>query len=89
MVARTQKTAEKGDIVVAGIPGEEGTVKTFNRKGDKVVLEPANERLAPMEFDPSDVHDLRPSGHRHAPHLGTGRGATTPKPAQSLAMACL
>jgi repressor LexA len=55
VVARTQSTADKGDIVVAGIPGEEGTVKTFNRKGDKVVLEPANERLAPMVFDPSEV----------------------------------
>jgi len=55
VVARTQSTADKGDIVVAGIPGEEGTVKTFNRRGDKVVLEPANERLAPMVFDPSEV----------------------------------
>ncbi len=55
VVARTQSTADKGDIVVAGIPGEEGTVKTFNRKGDKVVLEPANDRLEPMVFDPSEV----------------------------------
>jgi repressor LexA len=55
VVARTQNTAEKGDIVIAGIPGEEGTVKTFNRRGDKVVLEPANERLKPLVFDPSDV----------------------------------
>lgn len=55
VVARTQNTADKGDIVIAGIPGEEGTVKTFNRKGDKVVLEPANERLEPMVFDPSEV----------------------------------
>lgn len=55
VVARTQNTADKGDIVVAGIPGEEGTVKTFNRRGDKVVLEPANDRLEPMVFDPSDV----------------------------------
>lgn len=55
VVARTQSTAEKGDIVVAGIPGEEGTVKTFNRRGQKVVLEPANPRLEPMLFDPSDV----------------------------------
>lgn len=55
VVARTQNTAEKGDIVVAGIPGEEGTVKTFNRRADKVVLEPSNARLSPMEFDPSEV----------------------------------
>jgi repressor LexA len=45
----------KGDVVVAGIPGEEGTVKTFSRKGAKVVLSPANARLVPMELDPADV----------------------------------
>ena len=33
VVARAQTTADNGDIVVAGIPGEEATVKTFQRKG--------------------------------------------------------
>ncbi len=55
VVVRQQPEAEKGDIVVAGIPGEEATVKTYQRKGTKVVLQPANERLQPMEFDPADV----------------------------------
>jgi repressor LexA len=55
VVARQQAEAHKGEIVVAGIPGEEGTVKTYSRKGRKVVLLPANERLSPMEFDPADV----------------------------------
>ena len=55
VVARAQETAEKGDIVVAGIPGEEATVKTYARRGAKVVLQPANARLAPMEFDPDEV----------------------------------
>jgi repressor LexA len=55
VVARQTSDARKGEIVVAGIPGEEATVKTFSRKGNKVVLLPANARLAPMEFDPSDV----------------------------------
>jgi len=55
VVVRQQPEAEKGDIVVAGIPGEEATVKTYTRKGAKVVLVPANQRLAPMEFDPSEV----------------------------------
>jgi repressor LexA len=55
VVARAQITAEKGDIVVAGIPGEEATVKTYSRKGGKVVLTPANVRLSPMELDPSDA----------------------------------
>ena len=55
IVARAQNVADKGDIVVAGIPGDEATVKTFTRKGNKVVLLPANAALEPMEFDPSEV----------------------------------
>jgi repressor LexA len=55
VVARVQTTAEKGDIVVAGLPGEEATVKTYSRKGSKVVLLPSNPRLEPMSFDPADV----------------------------------
>jgi len=55
VVARQQPDARKGDVVVAGIPGDEATVKTFSRKGSKVVLLPANQRLAPMEFDPKEV----------------------------------
>jgi repressor LexA len=56
VVARSQPTADDGEIVVAGIPGDEATVKTFTRTSDKVVLLPANERLGPMEFDPGEVH---------------------------------
>ena len=55
VVARAQPTADRGDIVVAGIPGEEATVKTYDRKGGKVILVPANERLTPMEFPADDV----------------------------------
>ena len=55
VVAKAQEHAERGDVVVAGIPGEEATVKTYNTKGTKVVLEPSNERLSPMVFDAEDV----------------------------------
>lgn len=55
VVARAQSTARNGEIVVAGIPGEEATVKTFRTRGATIVLEPANERLEPMVFDPSEV----------------------------------
>ena len=55
VVVRQQEEANKGDVVVAGIPGEEATVKTYGRKGNKVVLNPANPRLSPMVFDPRDV----------------------------------
>jgi repressor LexA len=55
VVVRQQPDAERGDVVVAGIPGGEATVKTFGRKGGKIVLTPANPRLGPMEFDPDEV----------------------------------
>jgi repressor LexA len=55
VVVRVQPTAEAGDIVVAGIPGEEATVKTYLVKRGKVVLRPANPALEDMVFDPRDV----------------------------------
>jgi repressor LexA len=55
VVVRQQPEADRGDIVVAGIPGEEATVKTYSRRSGKVVLTPANPRLQPMVFEPSDV----------------------------------
>jgi repressor LexA len=55
VVVRQQETADKGDVVVAGIPGDEATVKTYGRKGAKVVLQPANSTMSPMVFDPGDV----------------------------------
>ena len=55
VVVRQQSEARNGEIVVAGIPGEEATVKTFTKHGSRVVLVPANERLAPMEFDAGEV----------------------------------
>jgi repressor LexA len=55
VVAKAQSTADNGDIVVAGIPGDEATVKTYERKAGKVTLIPANERLSPMVFTTDDV----------------------------------
>jgi repressor LexA len=55
VVVRSDPTGTPGDIVVAGIPGEEATVKTFRRTATHVVLEPANPRLEPMVFDPDEV----------------------------------
>ena len=55
VVVRSQDTANAGDIVVAGIPGEEATVKTFTRSGDDIVLAPANEAMSPLVFSPNDV----------------------------------
>jgi repressor LexA len=55
VVVRQQPQAEQGDIVVAGIPDGEATVKRFSTRDGLVVLTPANERLSPMEFDPAEV----------------------------------
>jgi repressor LexA len=55
VVVKAQPTAEAGDIVVAGIPGEEATVKTFRRKGDAIILQPANPHFEPMSFGPGEV----------------------------------
>ncbi len=55
VVCRSETTARKGQIVVAGIPGEEATVKTFDTDGDQVVLVPSNAALEPMRFDADEV----------------------------------
>jgi repressor LexA len=55
VIARQQSTADPGDTVVAGIPGEEGTVKTFLRRRSKIVLRPENPDLDEMVFEPDDV----------------------------------
>ena len=56
VVVRQQPEVHKGDVVVAGIPGDEATVKTYSRRGNKIILTPANPRFEPMEFDPADVN---------------------------------
>ena len=55
VVVHQQATATNGDIVIAGIPGEEATVKTYQRKGNVVTLVPSNSRLSPMVFPANDV----------------------------------
>ena len=55
VVCRAQRTAEDGEVVVAGIPGDEATVKILHRRDGRVVLTPANELLAPMDFEPDEV----------------------------------
>ena len=55
IVVHVQPTAENGDIVVAGIPGEEATVKTYIRRRNRVILRPANAALTDMEFALGEV----------------------------------
>lgn len=55
VVVRRQDTAVNGEIVIAGIPGEEATVKTFTSQGATITLLPANESLEPMVFAADEV----------------------------------
>ncbi len=55
VVCRAQSTAEDGEVVVAGIPDDEATVKTLRRRDGRILLVPANERLEPMEYAPDEV----------------------------------
>ena len=55
VIAVQQPVADEGDVVVAGIPGGEATVKTYRREPGKVVLVPANSSMEPMVFDEDDV----------------------------------
>ena len=55
VVVNRQSTASNGDIVVAGIPGDEATVKTFTKQGGIITLLPANSTLEPMEFSTAEV----------------------------------
>ena len=56
VVCHSQTTADKGDVVIAGIPGEEATVKTYDERNGKIMLIPANEMLTDMVFEPDEVH---------------------------------
>jgi repressor LexA len=55
VIAVQQNTAKKGEIIVAGIPGGEATVKTYQPEGAEIVLLPANSALQPMRFPAADV----------------------------------
>ncbi len=55
VVCRAQQTAEDGEIVAAGIPGGEATVKRLRFRAPYIVLEPANELFAEMRFKPGEV----------------------------------
>jgi repressor LexA len=58
VVVRQQPEAENGDVVVAGIGEGEATVKTFSRRGSKVVLSPANAAYEPLVFDGADPEEV-------------------------------
>ena len=55
IVVERQRTAHQGEIVVAGIPGDEATVKRYFPQGARVVLKPENSSMEPLEFAAAEV----------------------------------
>ena len=55
VVVRRQDVADNGDIVVAGLPDGEATVKTIKASPEAVTLIPANSTMEPMVFAPGEV----------------------------------
>lgn len=55
IVVQRQTSANTGEIVVAGIPGDEATVKRYFPQGSRIVLKPENAAMEPMEFDAAEV----------------------------------
>ena len=55
VIAKAQTEAKPGEIVVAGIPGDEATIKTYDTRDGSIVLIPHNDRLEEMVFAPGDV----------------------------------
>ncbi len=50
VVVKQAAEIRNGDLVVAGMPGEEATVKTYQREGDDVLLIPANPDFQTIRF---------------------------------------
>ncbi len=55
VVVVQQPTASTGDVVVAGIPGGEATVKRFSARSGRITLTPANSSMEPIVLDEGDV----------------------------------
>jgi repressor LexA len=55
IVVESRSEARNGETVVALIRGSEATLKKFYRRGAKVVLEPANQALRPIEVPAGEV----------------------------------
>ena len=55
VVAVQQSKARNGDIVVAGIPGGEATIKHYSAGDGVITLTPSNPTMQPMIFSPDEV----------------------------------
>lgn len=55
VVVESRLEARNGETVVALVRGSEATLKKFYKRGPKVILEPANQTLRPIEVPAEDV----------------------------------
>jgi repressor LexA len=55
VVLESRSEARSGETVVALVRGSEATLKRFQRRGARVILEPANPALRPIEVPARDV----------------------------------
>ncbi len=55
VVVQREVNVTNGDIVVAGILGDEATVKRYFLQGNRVILTPENDSMEPMEFSVDEV----------------------------------
>ncbi len=55
LVVRMQHLAGEGEIVVAGLPGEEAAVKRFRRDGDEVLLVSSNPDYPTQRYPAKDL----------------------------------
>ncbi len=55
VVIEQRDQARNGEIVVALVDDEEATLKRFEKKGDEIVLHPANSQMEPLRYHASQV----------------------------------
>ena len=55
VIVESRSEARDGETVVALVRGEEATLKRFYRRGSEVRLQPANERMDPIDLPAQDV----------------------------------
>jgi repressor LexA len=55
VVVQKDEVPGKGTIVVAGIPGEEATVKRYFPQGSRTILKPENDAMEPLDFATDEV----------------------------------
>lgn len=57
-----QCSADSGDVVVAVVHGDEGTIKRYVRQGGAVILQPFNPNYAPMVLAEDELDGFRIAG---------------------------